>query len=474
MTNLTKKVKKAMEYISNSYYVSRPNLTIDGEEFNDVVLFTFLTYLNGGKQIMIGNYGDGKTTVCEAVNSIFHSLPLELMSHALLRSHPERTKEEIIGRPHLGKLNLGDEEVIWTLFVLVPAAKLIDEFNRLPGGKQVILQDAIERGNFDYLNGLIRQKDVPFLCTNNYPDSANTELAKLIQDRFETEVEVTTPSGLRSLIRKCKPNKEKIKNEELYYDLLEILLDKEFEGMTTKDYEVLCERVSKKQKEFYNYTNGLSFLEEERKQIKREIEEIVFSEDASLFIDFLHAELTYDPYNGQVRASEERKFDEDHWMDFLIGKITKPASNRLFDHAEKYAKALAWLKGKNVVDVDELMTVFPYAMSHRLKWRAEVVSKYADQRSEDCYKPNINLYIAKGEIFDFRKRFKEDKDDLNNMMKLFENGKFDEALKKLDGMDHPFYKCNFDNLTLMKHGSALKNEKKNKKKKEEEKEKDQN
>ena len=43
--------------------------------------------------------------------------------------HPEQTEEKIVGRPDLGKLNQGQEEVVWSSFVQLPV-KIVDEINK--------------------------------------------------------------------------------------------------------------------------------------------------------------------------------------------------------------------------------------------------------------------------------------------------------------------------------------------------------
>lgn len=179
-------------------------------------LFSILTALDSGRQLTIGSYGLGKTTLLQAVLSTIYSLPVELYRAAQLRGHPEQTDEKMIGRPDLSALNQGKERVIWSLFSLVPG-KIVDEINRLPEGKQNELLDAVDTGTFQYLNEVLFQPDQPFFATMNYPDAGNTELIPPMRDRFDVCVEMT-PSPFSSTIvtKKNEEEKKRLSDVESY------------------------------------------------------------------------------------------------------------------------------------------------------------------------------------------------------------------------------------------------------------------
>src|SRR3989344_1955030 len=72
-------------------------------------------------------YGGGKTTSAEYLNSMFNGLPLDLVKRVAIRGNPQLTEEKMIGRPHYGKMHQGQEDVVWQHFVLV-GPKIFDEF----------------------------------------------------------------------------------------------------------------------------------------------------------------------------------------------------------------------------------------------------------------------------------------------------------------------------------------------------------
>ncbi|NIS68916.1 MAG: hypothetical protein GTO12_08165, partial [Proteobacteria bacterium] len=114
------KVRAIYQFIDENLYFNRPDIEIDGERFNTSLLFGLLTALIRGKELIIGEPGVGKTTSAEFVGSLVYRIPVGVIWGSEVSGHPEQTEEKIIGRPDLGKLNRGVEEVVWTHFSQLP------------------------------------------------------------------------------------------------------------------------------------------------------------------------------------------------------------------------------------------------------------------------------------------------------------------------------------------------------------------
>ena len=111
-----------------------------------------------------------------------------------MSGHPEQTEEKIVGRPNLGKLNQGEEVVVWSTFARLPV-KIVDEINRLPETKQSLILDGLERGKWEYLNqGLINDEFCLF-ATANYQDQGTNTLVPPLLDRFDVVVESKHPGA---------------------------------------------------------------------------------------------------------------------------------------------------------------------------------------------------------------------------------------------------------------------------------------
>jgi len=117
------------EHIQKNLYFNRPDMEVKGIPFNSALLLSLLTGLCEGNELIIGEPGLGKTTSAEYVSAFLYRFPLATVWASEVPGHPEQTEEKIIGRPDLGRLNLGEEVVIWSNFSLLPV-KIIDELRQ--------------------------------------------------------------------------------------------------------------------------------------------------------------------------------------------------------------------------------------------------------------------------------------------------------------------------------------------------------
>ena len=107
------KVLNIYSFIQENLYLNRPDLKVGDQPFNSALLFSLLTALNRGKQIIIGEPGLGKTTAAEYICALTYRFPLGLIWASEVSGHPEQTEEKIVGRPDLGKLNRVEEVIVW-------------------------------------------------------------------------------------------------------------------------------------------------------------------------------------------------------------------------------------------------------------------------------------------------------------------------------------------------------------------------
>ena len=214
-----KQVMEIYQFISDHLYFNRPDIEIKGERFNSAILFSLLTGLKKGKELIIGEPGLGKTTSAEFVCSLIYQFPLGVIWGSEVSGHPEQTEEKIVGRPDLGKLNRGEEDVVWTNFSQIPV-KIVDEINRLPETKQSMILDGVDRGNWEYLNEMIINDEYCLFATANYQDGGtNTIIAPLV-DRFDVMVESRYPgANLSFLIGKDKRKDHALRHPKYEKDL---------------------------------------------------------------------------------------------------------------------------------------------------------------------------------------------------------------------------------------------------------------
>jgi MoxR-like ATPase len=425
-----KQVMELYQFIHDHLYFNRPDLEINGERFNSTILFSLLTGLKKGKELIIGEPGLGKTTSAEFVCSLVYQFPLGVVWGSEVSGHPEQTEEKIVGRPDLGKLNRGEEDVVWTNFSQIPA-KIVDEINRLPETKQSMILDGVDRGNWEYLNEMIINEEYCLFATANYQDGGtNTIIAPLV-DRFDVMVESRYPGANLSFLIGKSNRKDHILRHPKYEKELHRILN----AKTPYEKKIpLVEEVCNSFGEYVHETLGVKPLQKrDRQQIRLEMDDTDLDQDASAFTRMLLAELSFCDRYGQKRSLENCE-EGCHYTGYLCHEIKNCASNRLPISIKQYAQALAWLLEDSEVDIEHVKSVLPYTLAHRTQWKDEIVSQRERSKRDDPFP----IFLAKEAVKTVSQRYREQSEHLKDALavgsKIFQG----ESLEPLEG-DHPLY-----------------------------------
>jgi Mg-chelatase subunit ChlI len=425
------RVKGIYQLISDHLYFNRPDLEIKGEKYNSAILFSLLTALKLGKELIIGEPGLGKTTSAEFICSLIYQFPLGVIWASEVSGHPEQTEEKIIGRPDLGKLNQGEEDVVWTNFTQIPA-KIVDEINRLPETKQSMILDGVDRGNWEYLNEMIINEEYCLFATANYQDGGtNTIIAPLV-DRFDVMIESKYP-GANLSFQVGKTNR---KDHILRHPRYEREFHRLFKSKIAYEKKIVkMEEICNAFGESVQETLGVRPLQkQDREQIRAEMEDLAFDLDASAFTRMLLAEFSFCERYGQKRSVETCE-EGCHYTGYLCHEIKNCASNRLPTSMTQYGQALAWLLGDSTVDIEHMKAVTPYAVSHRVQWRDDTLSQKERSQRDDPFP----IFLAKEAVKAVSQRYREQSDYIKDALaigaKIFQG----ESLEPLDG-DHPLYR----------------------------------
>jgi MoxR-like ATPase len=425
-----KQVMALYQFIHDHLYFNRPDLEINGERFNSTILFSLLTGLKKGKELIIGEPGLGKTTSAEFVCSLIYQFPLGVVWGSEVSGHPEQTEEKIVGRPDLGKLNRGEEDVVWTNFSQIPA-KIVDEINRLPETKQSMILDGVDRGNWEYLNEMIINEEYCLFATANYQDGGtNTIIAPLV-DRFDVMVESRYPGANLSFLIGKSNRKDHILRHPKYEKELHRILN----AKTPYEKKIpLVEEVCNSFGDYVHETLGVKPLQKrDREQIRLEMDDTDLDQDASAFTRMLLAELSFCDRYGQKRSLENCE-EGCHYTGYLCHEIKNCASNRLPISVKQYAQALAWLLEDSEVDIEHVKSVVPYALAHRTQWKDEILSQRERSKRDDPFP----IFLAKEAVKTVSQRYREQSEHLKDALavgsKIFQG----ESLEPLEG-DHPLY-----------------------------------
>ena len=419
-------------FIDSHLYDNLRDFNIKDQSFNTTLLFSILTCLVPGKLLILGEPGMGKTTASEYVACFLFSYPLELIWQAELHGHSEQTEEKMIGRPNLGKLNQGKEEVVWSVFTRLQV-KIVDEINRVPASKQDILLDGIDRGLWSYLDEVLINNERCFFATANYAEGRSLDLTYRLIDRFDLLVESRFPGAILSYeVGDTREIADKLRHGDLAQHAFRILRkDRSYEeNLAQLDYEV-----SAPYQAYLKETLGVEALgNKERISIRQEMKALKLNADAEAYIVMLITELSFCYRFGQKRFHEE--CDRGcHYTPYLCSRIRNSISNRFSQSLLAYARSLAWFLKDGEVDLEHVTAVAPYVLAHRLRWQEQVfLAALRDQRQDP-----IEIHLARESVEEVASRYREQSATVKST--------FRTACEMIEGFpgewpqgDHPLYR----------------------------------
>jgi hypothetical protein len=427
---LRETIYQIYQHIQDNYYLNRPDLEIKGKRFNSVLLLSLLTGLRQGKELIIGEPGLGKTTSAEYVCSLLYRFPLGTIWGSEVSGHPEQTEEKIIGRPDLGKLNQGEEVVVWSHFALLPV-KVVDEINRLPETKQSMILDGVDRGNWEYLNEAIINREYTLFATANYQDrGTNTIIAPMI-DRFDVMVESKHPgSNLAFLIGMRGTNGAELRHEELEEEFFRVLNDKTPYPSRMEKVNELCDRFG----EVLNSVSGIKTpSRSDREMIRSQMDGIPLELDANAFLRMVISELSFCHRFGHKRSHESCE-EGCHFTGYLCNAVQNCISNRFPITARAFSQALAWFMGDSEVGLEHMRAILPFTLAHRIQWKEEYIAQREKQTRED----SLAIHMAKESLKEMHRRYMEQGPQVKNALAVAFRVAEGESLEPIQG-DHPIY-----------------------------------
>jgi len=429
------KALRICDYISNNLFFSSPDLNIGKNKFNSQLLLSLLTSINKGKQLSVGEPGDGKTTVAEYLLGFIYGIPQKVMVSSSIKGSDELTIEKIIGRLNFGELNKGNEKVHWSLFVALEP-KIFDEFNKTRPDKQNLVLEGLDRGNFGYLNEMIPTGDYSLFANSNPNDPGGYPLNQAVKNRFAIQVPFDQPNGNDyRLIRHHMIGKRRKLNE---YILNDSKIENEMYAVLKSDepYEHKIQKMQVLQDQFKRIIEEKTGLElitsQELEQARESISNIKISPEADMLYDVLRAELTSCMKFGKKRVNE-KCYSGCHYKDFMCGKKTNSDSARNQRAEIAYSQALAWLLGDTEIEVKHIKTLEPYFLWHQIDFTPEYVKKFEeDERTEP-----ILLYVAKQATSEMVDRFLGIKGEQCDAINLLKKNQIDEVKQIAKKVGHP-------------------------------------
>ncbi len=349
-TNFDVFEKKPLEIqvITSGYKL--PLIQEGTKAYSSPLLFATLTSLmHQGTMYITGAPGIGKTTAAEYAGHFFGNTPYDDILEAEILGNPQLKTEDVVASLDTVKMvHDGEKLVLPTNFLKCPI-KIMDEVNRTPADLLSCTMKLVDIGKAVYQGVLLESPPGVLFATANYVDEGTFPLTPPFLDRFDVAVMMTSPQPWDlGEIRKRG-------DEKLDSDLGELLI---IPDKLKPDFEKI------------------------RKQIREMPEAMEY--DCSVpgqFADFVYGSLRFSEIASDklVRGTKGNAWEMDqnnaandkelsgHFRDAPFNYTVNELSVRTARAMMRYAKAFAWFKGKDVVEIDDLKTVLPYLLWHKVQ-----------------------------------------------------------------------------------------------------------
>lgn len=427
--SLVEKIQNLHDFVTNNVHLADNDFKLRSRNYNTEVMLGFLNAFLEQKIIYVGEYGLGKTNLCNTISSLAYQIPKESVTNASVKGNPELTAESVIGRPDLGKLNQGNESIIWSNFVLTQP-KVIDELNRIPAGKQSMLLSGMQENLWSHLNDNFVSPTGSWFATMNYPDAGTRPVSPALMDRFSLMIEAKSPSlNTKRLIRTGKI--KSLKNLQLAkaYDSLLIHNQDDILQLYSN-----MEAIKNHYTQWINQEFSLELIDDlERKEFIQQVNNVEFSQDAHLFLDFIGSEYDSCQIFGQKRNYEECP-EGCHFKNYPCFDVSSGLSVRTENSLTTFSKALAYMDN-SLVQPEHVEKIFPFALWHKANVREEKIQALEESKRVDPAK----LTYFKKSIRKTRNRFEKLKLTQQEMIKYIINDDVANASKIADKLDHPIF-----------------------------------
>jgi MoxR-like ATPase len=436
MSELREKIQNLYELIRDQFYLGDELFEVGDQAYLPVALFGMLSLILGGKELVLGDYGSGKTSSSERIASLITGLPLEFIQATTIHAHPEQTEEKMKATLDLGALEKEGKEVVkWKITPFSPVV-IIDEINRLPVGKQSVLLNEVDRNIWSYRGETLMLKQrKTFFATINYQDIGATRLIPPLLDRFDVAIETGPSHPVRKRIIRRGIDEDVLKDRKLSQFLIQTILQKNEAASAEEVVDFINEQAEqfKEELEARFRRQGIEIAiprGAEMETIREQIDAMPLSEDAELFMDYLGQEIGC----HYTLNKDFSRCDGCHYQNYICSDLYS-ISNRAEQSIFRYSKALAWMMGEGEATLEQVTAIMPYAL-----WQRSTVSDKQRSEVKDIEKLSSDDWYAVADLLrEIKKRWEEHKDYQIEAYMALKDGDSEKLQRLAEQIGHPFF-----------------------------------
>ncbi len=327
-------------------------LTLPTEaSFSSNVLLPLLSFAVGGKCLLIGGPGRGKTTVAVLMGVLAGSTS-NAVRRAVQQGQPQLTISDLVGIPLprdlMGASRLSDITIAWREWLTQPV-KIIDEYNRIPTKTQSALLTMVAEGYVESHDQMWKTNPESrveswFFTANDDAGGGTFPVIQALKDRMDVTVQAA--------------------------------------GFNSHFFDELVLRVEVGDKPEENVPAELIFGSAERSEVRRQIRAVPIPADVRRRLEFFFSHFEFVQHGGRrfeyrtkdtvttsggrVAEAIEANSGADLAVD-LGAQTLNGLSVRALQTLIMYSKAIAWFRGSPEVTIHDVGAVVPFVLRGKLQ-----------------------------------------------------------------------------------------------------------
>ena len=333
-----------------SYVVgdSKRRLTLpSAQSYSSYVLLPLLTFATRRKCLFVGGPGRGKTASA-ILMGVLAGYPVKEVKRAMQHGHPQMTIADLLGNPLPADLvsaqSMDDIRIAWRNW-LGMRVKIIDEYNRIPTRTQSALLTVMGDNYAEVLNHVFECPDAAWYLTANDDQGGGTyQVIEALRDRIDVIVQALSfnPRFLNDLLLRIEEN---VRPEEVVPREI-VFSEAEIDQMGKEILKVEVPNAVRRRLEFF-------------------ASQFELSETAGAQFEYMTkdtARLSALEWSQVVAADNGRDRLKDLGCQTLNGLSVRNLMTLLI-----YAKSLAYFRGNQAVELEDLRQILPFVLNDKLR-----------------------------------------------------------------------------------------------------------